>query len=275
MSSEVIGIIGGKGKTGARVNNLLVQQNRQTRPLSRSTTPAFDWQDQTSWRTALAGVKALYISFQPDLAIPSAKQSIKDLIALAKDLNIEHLVLLSGRGEDGAQKAENILRESGISWNVVRASWFSQNFSEGFMCEGILTGELALPVGEVKEPFVDIDDVAEVAVAALTKPSLRNRLFEVTGPRALSFKQCVEEIAHQTKSNIKFTQISTESFLSALAKQGAPADLQWLMKELFTVVLDGRNSEVMSGVELALGRPATDLKRTIKKAVDSGVWNRQ
>jgi uncharacterized protein YbjT (DUF2867 family) len=157
---------------------------------------------------------------------------------------------------------------------VVRASWFMQNFSESFMIEGILSGELLLPAGDIVEPFVDVDDIADVAVAALTRPELRNRLFEVTGPRALSFTDCVSEIAMATDYAVKFSSITVEAFIDTLRSQGVPEEVQWLMRELFTVVFDGRNSQPMSGVEDALGRPATDFSEYVRKVKASGAWKR-
>jgi uncharacterized protein YbjT (DUF2867 family) len=187
-----------------------------TRAVSRSTTPVFDWEDPTTWRVAMTGTVSAYVTFHPDLAIPSAEQSVRKFVTLAADVGIEHIVLLSGRGEEGAQRAETILQSSGLGWNVVRASWFMQNFSESFMIEGILSGDLLLPAAGIVEPFVDVDDIADVAVAALTRPELRNRLFEVTGPRALSFTDCVSEIARTTDYAVRFSTITVEAFIDTL-----------------------------------------------------------
>ncbi len=274
MNKKPIVIIGKNGKTGSRVNRGLKALGLATRAVSRSSTPAFDWEDSSTWRPILEGARAAYVTFQPDLAVPTAEQSISELVQLAIELGVEHIVLLSGRGEAGAQRAEKILQQSGIDWNVIRASWFDQNFSEGFMVEGILRGELALPAADVLEPFIDIDDIAEVAVTVLTNSQLRNKLFEVTGPRALSFKQCVSEISQALDYPVKYTTIKIDEFVNTLRDLGEPEDMQWLMRELFTVVLDGRNSEVKTGVEEALGRPATDFSEYIQKVIASGTWSR-
>jgi uncharacterized protein YbjT (DUF2867 family) len=194
-------------------------------------------------------------------------------VRIAPEVGLKHIVLLSGRGEEGAQRAEETLRSSGISWNIVRASWFFQNFSESFMLEGILAGELVLPAGDTVEPFVDADDIADVAVAALTEPGHRNKVFEVTGPHALTFAQCIREISEALGRPVKYTSIPVDAYISALREQGVPEDMQWLLRELFTVVFDGRNSNVMPGVEEALGRPATDFKTYVQKTADSGVWD--
>ncbi|MBT8433960.1 MAG: NmrA family transcriptional regulator [Gammaproteobacteria bacterium] len=274
MQDSPILIIGKNAKTGLRVEQRLQARGYSTRGVSRSTSPAFDWEDPNSWRAALEGTQSAYVTFYPDLAIPTAEQTIRDFVALAKDIGLRHLVLLSGRGEQGAQRAETVLMNSGLDWNVVRSNWFMQNFSEGFMIEGILNGEIMLPAGDTVEPFVDIDDIADVAVAALTRPELRNRLFEVSGPRALTFAQCAAEISEAVGYPVKFTRVSIEDFLQALRDEGLPGEMLWLMNELFSVVFDGRNSIPTSGVEEALGRPATDFREYLRKVIASGAWER-
>ncbi len=275
MKHQTILIIGKNGKTGSRVEQLLQTQGYSTRGVSRSTTPAFDWRNSNTWSAALEGVNSAYVTFQPDLAIPEAEEIIREFVAAAKIAGLEHLVLLSGRGEDGAQRAEQVLQKSGLSWNVVRASWFAQNFSENFMLEGIQNGELVLPASDVPEPFVDIDDLAEVAVAALTRPQLRNRVFEVTGPQAITFKDCVQEIARQTGRTIQYIPIPVADFIDGMKAQGFPKEYQWLINELFTVLFDGRNTPTADGVEQALGRPASSFSDYVKKTAASGIWNRE
>ncbi|MFK7860019.1 MAG: NmrA family transcriptional regulator [Granulosicoccus sp.] len=274
MKNSPVLIIGKTAKTGLRVEQRLQDLGYSTRGVSRSSTPAFNWEDSTTWRTALEGTRSAYVTFYPDLAIPSAERTVREFTELAKDVGLQHVVLLSGRGEQGAQRAEKVLINSGLDWNVVRASWFMQNFSEGFMIEGIVGGELMLPAGDNAEPFVDIDDIADVAVATLTQPELRNHLFEVTGPRALTFAQCVAEISEVVGYPVKYTSIPIDDFLNTLRDQGLPEGMLWLMRELFTVVFDGRNSTPTTGVEEALGRPATDFSEYLRKVMSSGAWHR-
>lgn len=273
MKQSPILIIGKKGKTGARVNRRLQALGYETRAVSRSTTPTFDWENTDTWRPAIEGTRCAYVTYQPDLAIPNAQSAIQTFVRIAAEAGLEHIVLLSGRGEAGAQRAEKTLKTSGMAWNIVRSGWFAQNFSESFMLEGILAGELVLPAGDIVEPFIDVDDIADVVVAALTQAEHRNTLFEVTGPHGLTFSQCVEAISQAIGYPVKYTQVPVDAYIHALNEQGAPYDLQWLLRELFTVVFDGRNSKVMSGVEEALGRPATDFNTYVKKAMESGVWN--
>jgi uncharacterized protein YbjT (DUF2867 family) len=274
MKDSPILIVGKNGKTGWRVDRRLQALGYPTRAVSRSTSPAFDWEDPRTWRGAMDGTRSAYITFHPDLAIPGAEQTIRDFVQVAAELGLRHLVLLSGRGEAGARRAELALEQSGLEWNVVRASWFMQNFSENFMIEGILSGELMLPAGDIAEPFIDVDDIADVAVATLTRPELRNRLFEVSGPRAMTFAQCAETISEATGYPVKYTQIPIDAFIDGLRAQGLPRPVLWLMRELFTVVFDGRNSTPTGGVEAALGRPATDFREYVRKVTETGAWNR-
>lgn len=256
MNTQPILIIGNKGKTGSRVEALLNDRGIPTRGVSRSTSIAFDWEQRSTWSAALANVRAAYVCYQPDLAVPQAQDDIKAFIEHAKLAEVEHIVLLSGRGEAGAERAEQQLINSGLHWNVVRASWFNQNFTESFMAEGIQNGELALPAKSIPEPFVDVNDIAEVALAALTNPKLKNRLFEVTGPYALTFEQCVSKIAKVSGRDITFKYVPIDDYLKQLESMNLPEGYTWLFRELFIHVLDGRNSEVQNGVKEALGREA-------------------
>jgi uncharacterized protein YbjT (DUF2867 family) len=272
MDKSPILITGKNAKTGSRVNQRLRNLGYATRPVSRSTNPSFDWEDPATWQSAIKGTGSAYVTYQPDLAVPRAEATINEFLQVAGENGLKHIVLLSGRGEEGAQRAEEALKASGISWNIVRASWFCQNFSESFMLEGILSGQLVLPAGDTVEPFVDADDIADVVVATLTEPGHRNKLYEVTGPRALSFAQCIQEISDALGRPVKYTSIPVNEYISALREEGVPEDMQWLLHELFTVVFDGRNSHVMPGVKEALGRPPTDFKAYVEKSIESGVW---
>jgi uncharacterized protein YbjT (DUF2867 family) len=272
MSQLPVLIIGAGGKTGARVDSRLRESGIVTRVVSRSSSIPFDWTRPGTWSAALDGVSKAYVTYQPDLAVEGSADAIARLGRLAREKGLEHVVLLSGRGEPGAQRAELVLRESGVAWTIVRASWFNQNFSESYFADGVLAGELALPAGAVPEPFIDVDDIADVVVAALTDGRHVNKLYEVTGPRALTFAEAVAEIAAVTGRPIRYTQVSAEDFAAALRQARVPEDVIALLDELFTVVLDGRNSQVMHGVEEALGRPARDFGDYARAVAATGVW---
>ena len=266
-------VLGGTGKTGRRVVERLASRGVPARVASRAAEPSFDWNDQSTWDDVLDGVTAAYISFAPDLAIPGATDAIRDFVAKAVEQGVQRLVLLSGRGEEEAQLCERIVQDAPIESTVVRASWFNQNFSEGEFLDMVLAGAITLPAGEIPEPFVDADDIADVAVAALTEDGHTGQIYEVTGPRMLTFAEAVEEIALASGREIEYVQIPSEAFAAGIAESGAPADIAWLLDYLFSTVLDGRNAYVCDGVKRALGREPTDFAEYTRRIAESGVWN--
>ena len=272
MTPSPVLIIGAGGKTGRRVNALLQARGVSTRAASRSTAVPFDWTKPEGWASALTGVSKAYVTFQPDIAVAGSSGAISELAGIARQHGLERVVLLSGRGEPGAQRAEAALQASGVPWTIVRASFFDQNFSEGFLLDGVLAGEVALPVALVPEPFIDVDDIADVVAAALTDGRHANKLYEVTGPRALTFADAVAEISAAVGRPIRFTQPTPDEFAAAM-RPYVPQEIIALLLDLFTVVLDGRNVQVMNGVQEALGRPARDFSDYVRRTVASGVWS--
>jgi uncharacterized protein YbjT (DUF2867 family) len=164
------------------------------------------------------------------------------------------------------------VQESGAAWTIVRASWFNQNFSEAFLLEPLLGGVLALPAGTVGEPFVDADDIADVVVAALTEDGHSGQLYEVTGPRLMTFADAVADISRATDRDLRYVQIANDEFASGMQEHGVPQDVIALTTYLFDTVLDGRNSRVTDGVQRALGRPPRDFADYARDTAATGVW---
>lgn len=271
-NDALIAVVGASGKTGHRVLASLQQLGYATRGLSRHSERVFDWADPQGWAHALDGVTSVYVTYYPDLAVPQAEEDIRAFVAVAKAQGVEHIVLLSGRGEEGAQRAENVVKSSGLNWNVVRASWFMHNFSESFMVEGLQAGELVLPTPNATEPFVHVDDIADIAVAALTRLALRNQLLEITGPELLSFEQCVQTIAKATGRDIQLVTLHVDVYLEGAKAQGLPDYIAWLINELFVNVLDGRNESTTNTIELVLGRPARSFQDYVNITKYTEVW---
>jgi uncharacterized protein YbjT (DUF2867 family) len=266
-------VLGGTGKTGRRVVQRLRARGVPTRIGSRSGEPRFDWEDRSTWPPVLEGVRSAFVSYYPDLALPGAVETVGSFAELAVESGVPRLVLLAGRGEPEAEQAEHAVRESGADLTIVRSTWFAQNFSEDYWVEGIRGGELALPAGDVPEPFVDADDIADVAVAALTDDRHIGEVYELTGPRLLSFADAVDEIAEAVGRDIHYVPISLDDFAAAAAVQDAPAEIIELLTRLFGEVLDGRNAHLTDGVQRALGREPRDFSEYARDAAATGVWN--
>jgi len=266
-------VLGATGKTGRRVVDRLAARGVPTRMGSRSAELPFDWEDPGTWQPALRDIASVYVSYYPDLAVPGAADTVRSFVDVAVKSGVRRLVLLAGRGEAEAEVSEQTVRDSGVEWTIVRATWFSQNFSEDYMLDAVLSGEVALPAGDVPEPFVDADDIADVAVAALTDDRHVGQLYELTGPRLLTFEQAVEEIARAAGREIRYVPVSVEEYAAVLTEQEVPAEVVSLLTFLFSEVLDGRNSHLAGGVQRALGREPRDFADYAREAAATGVWN--
>ena len=266
-------VLGGTGKTGRRVVERLRARGLPVRVGSRLGAPPFDWEDRSTWAPVLQGVESAYVSYYPDIAVPGAVETVGSFGELAVANGVARLVLLSGRGEQDAERAEQAVADSGAELTIVRSTWFAQNFSEDYWREAVVSGEVALPAGATPEPFVDADDIADVAVAALTDDRHVGELYELTGPRLLTFADAVEEIAQATGRKIRYVPVSIADYAAAAAAQGVPSQAIEVLTYLFGEVLDGRNAHLADGVQRALGREPRDFGDYARETAAAGVWD--
>jgi uncharacterized protein YbjT (DUF2867 family) len=267
-------VIGGTGKTGRRVAQRLSDRGLPVRIGSRSGQPPFDWHaDPDTWLPLLRGVAAAYITYQPDLAFPGAAEAIRAFSERAVQSGVRRLVLLSGRGEPEAEVSEQGVRESGVDWTIVRSTWFAQNFSESFLLPPVLGGVIALPAADMAEPFVDIEDVADVVIAALTGEGHAGRTYELTGPRLITFAQVAAEISTASGREVRYQPVSPAESTALMINDGVPPEEAAALTDLFTRVLDGRNAHLTDGVRQATGRDPRDFSDYVRAAAATGVWN--
>jgi uncharacterized protein YbjT (DUF2867 family) len=264
-------VLGGTGKTGRRVVERLRSRDLPVRVGSRAGTPPFDWEDATTWAPALDGVASVYLSYSPDLAVPGAVDVVRAFTELAVRSGARRIVLLSGRGEPEVERAEQAVRDAGAELTVLRATWFMQNFSEDYMLDHVLSGEIRLPGGDVPTPFLDIDDLADVAVAALTDDRHIGRLYELTGPHSLTFADTAAIIASASGRRVRYVPVSLEQHAAELREHGVPEDVVELLTYLFDEVVDARNAGTTDGVREVLGREPRDFASYAAAA--AGAWS--
>ena len=265
-------VLGASGKTGRRVTERLKAAGFPVRAASRSGDTRFDWEDEATWAPALAGVDIVYITYYPDLAFPGAAETVGAFADLAVANGVRRLVLLSGRGEEAARQAEVRVENSGADWTLVRCAFFNQNFSETF-ADAVRYGVLALPGGDTAEPFLDADDIADVVFAALTDDRHIGQLYELTGPRLLTFTEAAAALSAAMGREVQYVPVTPEEYASELVTYGLPEEEAVGISELFAEVLDGRNSHLTNGVQRALGRPPRDFAAFARDAAATGVWN--
>ena len=272
MQIEPVLVIGATGKTGRRVAAKLEAKGLPVRRGSRNSATPFDWEVPETWASALDGVRSAYVTYFPDLAFPGAVEKLESLCEAAKAAGVDHLVLLSGRGEHHAQLGEDVVRRSGVDFTIVRSAWFAQNYSEGYLRDPILAGILPMPGGDMPEPIIDIDDIADVVVAALTEEGHKGELYEVTGPRLMTFADMAAELSGVLGSPIRHIPISFEDFHANIARSGGD-----FVADVFTAIaretLDGRNAHLTDGVQRALGRLPRDFADFARAAAKTGAWS--
>lgn len=271
MSNQPILVVGATGKTGSRVATKLEAKGLPVRRAARRSETPFDWEDQSTWAPILTGVTKAYVTYFPDLAFPGAIEKLEAFAKVALDTGLQHIVLLSGRGEHFASMGEEVIRKSGIGFTIVRSAWFAQNFSEGYLRDPILGGVLPMPGGDIAEPIIDIDDIADVVIAALTEKGHLGERYEVTGPRLMSFADMAEVLTTTLDRPIQHIPISFDDFHANVAASG-----DTFVADVFTAIaretLDGRNAHTADGIERALGRKPRDFADFAQTAMIDGAW---
>ncbi|MDQ0752230.1 uncharacterized protein YbjT (DUF2867 family) [Streptomyces africanus] len=265
-------VTGASGRTGSRVARAAEAAGLTVRAASRAT--GFDWWDRSTWADTLRGADAAYLAHPSDVGAPGAAEAVGDLAREAVRLGVRRLVLLSGRGEDQALPTEEALHGSGADWTVLRAAWFAQNFSEGpLVAELRERGELVFPAGEVREPFLDVRDIADVTVTALTSGDRYvGRTITLSGPRLLTFGEAVAEIAESTGRPLTYRAVSTQDYGERLLDFGLPPQEVTALTEIFDTVLDGRNAHLSHGVQEVLGRAPRDFTDFVREETAAGTW---
>jgi uncharacterized protein YbjT (DUF2867 family) len=272
MTNNVF-VAGGTGKTGRRVTARLQHHARTVHPGSRTGRIPFDWARPETWAAAIGDADAVYIAYSPDLAVPQAPADLAAFGRTAIDQGVRTVVLLSGRGEPEAQDAERALRDVAPQTTVLRASWMNQNFTEGDFAGPVRAGRVTLPEVGVGEPFIDADDVADAAVAVLLSTAHQGRVYELTGPRLLTFADAVREIGAALGRDLVYEGVPLDDFTAAQTAAGVPAEIVTLIRYLFGTLFDGRNTSLSSGVQDLLGRAPRDFSTFATEAATAGAWS--
>lgn len=276
MSETPILVLGGTGKTGRRVAHQLAEHGRSAKIASRSGGQHFDWQDESTWAPAVDGVEAAYLV---DSQGEDAAQLLAEFARLAARKGVKRLVLLSARmweqwEDESIFATERAVQDSGAGWTVLRPTWFAQNFSEdAFWSDAVIGGEVVLPTWNGLEPFIDAEDIAAVVVAALTEDGHDGATYALSGPRLMTFGDCVEEIAKAAGRDIRQVTASGLEYVEHLVGRGYPRDYAEFANQLFYTIREGRSAYLSDGVQRVLDREPRDFSAYVAATVPTGVWN--
>jgi uncharacterized protein YbjT (DUF2867 family) len=240
MTNTPILVLGGTGKTGRRVVEQLGARTLPARVASRSSRQTFDWYDESTWSTAVAGIDTAYLA--PPVG-PTGLAKAGEFIKHAAAQGLRRVVLLSGRGVgspgrefavyESSLELEHAVKNSGTDWTIVRPSWFAQNFSEDFLYDGVLAGEIRVSAGAGAEAFIDVDDIAEVVTAALTDERHTGQTYALSGPRTLTLAQAAAEIASASGRPVEYVDLEPDQHVAELVEYGVPVEDAEAVRDLF------------------------------------------
>lgn len=276
MNDSTTLVLGASGKSGRRVAARLRLKGLPVRAVSRRSEIPFDWADPSGWNAVLQGVRAVYV------VPPAVPAPVHEFAAQATAAGVRHLVLLSGRGADDwgdssfgrdMRDAEDAVSASDIPWTILRPNNFAQNFDEELWHQPLLDGELALPAGDIGEPFIDLEDVADVAAHVLIDPDRHTgRVYELSGPRSITFEEAVDLISRACGRSISFRRINPRDYVEALVGQGVDRGGAEHVAEMFVLMGSGVIAETTEDVAAVLGRPARSFEDYVLRVAVTGAW---
>ena len=263
-------VTGSSGIVGRRVVAHLRDRGLAVRAASRSGTPPFEWTHPATWEANLDGIRRLV------LISPEGVPVHPDFLPAAAAAGVERIALLSDKGVevmrvDRLLAAERLVNNSELPWSIVRADWFNQNFSESFFRPGVLAGLITVPIDEVRQSFVDADDIAAVLVETLLDVTHTGRTYMLTGPTSLSFAEAVNIIGDACGRRVRFAG-DADSYRRGQEALGVdPAQIQREIDNFARLAAQG-DATPTGDVERVIGRPAIAFPTFASRAAARGAW---
>ena len=260
-------VTGATGNVGSEIARQLIAKNVPFRIYVRDADKAAtmigaegyeialgDFSNEAAFAYALEGVDAVYmVTNQSD----AFKSDLQRMVRQAEQAGIKRFVMLSAEGDPESDiffvrrtgELEEIVRGTSLDWTFLRPDWFMQNFA-GFVAAGMV----AFPEGPGKTSFVDVRDIAEVAIKALTETGHTHRTYRLTGPDAMTFAQAAARISAGLGRDIPFVGITPEQMRDGLIAQGAEVWYAEMNAEMTFAIRMGMSFSPSNDVEFLLGR---------------------
>jgi uncharacterized protein YbjT (DUF2867 family) len=273
MNTPHILITGANGTTGRAVllqlSALQISSRAMVRDLAKLDSPQFphteliqgDLSDEESLIAPIAGIDVVYLVVVPG---PDMLHCVKTTIAAAKAAKVKRIVKLSAifAAPDSPStfirlhcEADEMLRHSGIGYTIVRPNSFHQNMI-GQIVAIKATGAFYLPMGDARQSFIDVEDIASVVVAALTDPAHDGQTYDLSGPEGLSLHNVAEILTMAMKRPVTYVPITNEQFVETLERYGTPIAAANYIGEMFAAFATGEFASVTPDVANIIGRPA-------------------
>jgi uncharacterized protein YbjT (DUF2867 family) len=262
-------VIGARGSVGRELVPLLAAKGHDvleaTHQQPRSERQIhLDLLQRTELAPAISRVNRLF------LLAPSghAKQDelLLPVIEAAREFRLEKVVLMTAMGANASdasplRRAELLLEQSGVPFNVIRPNWFMQNFNTLWIRGIVERGQILLPAGKGKGSFIDTRDIAAVAAELLSSETLSHRDFDLTGPRALDHDEIAEILSRETQRSIRFNDIAPEVMLAAWVGAHVQGDYAESLIKMFDDFKQGLAERTTNAVEVITGTAPRSFER--------------
>jgi uncharacterized protein YbjT (DUF2867 family) len=280
MTTSPILILGGKGKTGRRVVAQLEAKGVPVRLASRSSERRFDWYDESTWPGIASGIHTAYLA--PPVGPTGLAQACR-FVKQAADDGLRRVVLLSGRGVgspgrefavyESSLDLEHAVKDSGADWTIVRPAWFMQGFSEDFLREYVMAGEIRLSAGTGAEAWIDTDDVGDVMAAVLLDERHTGQTYSLSGPRTLTMTEVADELSSATGRQVRYVDLEPDAHVAELTGFGLSQEDAESVRDLFAVIRNHRSEYLSHGVEQVLDRAPRDFTDWARSTAQAGAWS--
>lgn len=218
----------------------------------------FDFLKPETFANAFAGIDRVFLVRPP--ALSNVQRDIAPAIQAAREAGVKQVVFLSLQGVEQNRitphyKIEQLLRNSGMDWTFLRASFFMQNLSTTHRDEIREFGAITVPVGKAKTSFIDVRDIGAVAARVLSEEGHENRAYTLTGGETLDYFQAAETMSLILDRRIRYANPSALGFAWGQITSGRPVGFTLVMTMLYTLTRFGNAAEVTSDVHSILQRP--------------------
>jgi uncharacterized protein YbjT (DUF2867 family) len=224
-----------------------------------------------TYAPALAGVRALFLMRPP--AMVDARQGINPFSDAAVAAGVERVVFLSLLGADRNPLVphaaiERHLRRTGAGWTFLRPSYFMQNLSGVHRDDIRRRNEIVVPAGRGRTSFIDVRDIAAVAVRTRTEPGHTGQAYPLTGGEALTYFQVARILSLALGRRIRYTRPSLAGYVRHMLRDGHPLGFALVTAAIYTVARLGLAATVTDDVRRLLGRPPTTMQQFVRDERD-------
>ncbi|WP_328859632.1 NmrA family NAD(P)-binding protein [Streptomyces sp. NBC_00306] len=268
-------VVGATGTTGSRVAARLTAAGHPVKAAGRRATPVegcspvrFDWDDPASFAGALEGVDRIYLI--PPLGAPDPAAVMLPFLRQARGAGVHRAVLLSSsaipEGGPAVGQVHRALPGLFPEWAVLRPSWFMQNFTGDHAHARTIReeGTIRTAAGDGRIGFVDADDIAAVAVHALTEAQAPNTDLVVTGPQALSHDDIAAVLGEVTGRAVSHCRLTYEQMRDRLSAE-MPTEFAEMLAGMDLAIAEGDEDRTTDTVERLTGRPPSSFRAVAER----------